>query len=151
MKGTHSTSTNAQSLSQNYWRDGYASPVTVMSQEDAASLRQQIEKFESDYGQQGKDVLYTDPHFCVPFLYDLSLNDNILDAVEAVIGPDILCWSTGFFTKDAHDPHSFHGTRIFATGDWKAAKKSQPGSRSARQHQTAAVFVSYQDPIDGVW
>ena len=29
---------------------------------------------------------------------------KILDAVEDVIGPDILCWSTTFFTKEAHSP-----------------------------------------------
>lgn len=96
---------SASSIAESYERDGYSSPITVMSAAEARDLRKRVEKFETDYGKQGKDVLYTDPHFCVPFLYDLSLNAKILDAVEAVIGPDILCWSTGFFIKDAHDSH----------------------------------------------
>ena len=36
-----------------------------------------------------------------PWLYDLTLNNQVLDAVETVLGPDILVWSAGFFHKDA--------------------------------------------------
>jgi ectoine hydroxylase-related dioxygenase (phytanoyl-CoA dioxygenase family) len=31
-------------------------------------------------------------------------NPVMLDAVEDLIGPDILCWASGFFIKEAHDP-----------------------------------------------
>jgi ectoine hydroxylase-related dioxygenase (phytanoyl-CoA dioxygenase family) len=44
------------------------------------------------------------PHLLFTWLNDLIRHPRILDAVEDVIGPDILCWSTGFFIKNARDP-----------------------------------------------
>ena len=58
-----------------------------MTESEAQSLRTQIESFEQSNGEQGKEILFSDPHFCVPFLYDLSFNSTILDAVGVVIGP----------------------------------------------------------------
>ena len=40
----------------------------------------------------------------VDLLDGLIRHPRILDAVEAVIGPNILCWSTDFFIKEPHDP-----------------------------------------------
>ena len=36
-------------------------------------------------------------------MWDIIRNDNILDAIEDIIGPDILCWGSSFFTKNAND------------------------------------------------
>jgi ectoine hydroxylase-related dioxygenase (phytanoyl-CoA dioxygenase family) len=36
---------------------------------------------------------------------DLVKNPRILDAVEDVLGPDIFCWGTSLFVKDANTPH----------------------------------------------
>jgi ectoine hydroxylase-related dioxygenase (phytanoyl-CoA dioxygenase family) len=44
------------------------------------------------------------PHLLFTWLDELVRDDAVLDAVEGVIGPDILCWASGFFTKEAHDP-----------------------------------------------
>ena len=96
---------DVKTIGERYWRDGYASPITVMTETEALDLRRRIEAFEREHGVTGTEILNLDPHICVPFLYDLSLNETILDAVESAIGPDIMCWSTGFFTKEAHDPH----------------------------------------------
>jgi ectoine hydroxylase-related dioxygenase (phytanoyl-CoA dioxygenase family) len=44
------------------------------------------------------------PHLLFTWLDDLIRHPRILDAVEDVIGPDILCWGTSFFTKERRDP-----------------------------------------------
>jgi ectoine hydroxylase-related dioxygenase (phytanoyl-CoA dioxygenase family) len=44
------------------------------------------------------------PHLLFTWLDELARDDGVLDAVEGVIGPNILCWASGFFTKEAHDP-----------------------------------------------
>jgi ectoine hydroxylase-related dioxygenase (phytanoyl-CoA dioxygenase family) len=43
-------------------------------------------------------------HLLFTWANELARHPTILDAVEDVIGPDILCWSTTFFTKEAHSP-----------------------------------------------
>ena len=43
-------------------------------------------------------------HLLFTWANELARHPTILDAVEDVIGPDILCWSTTFFTKEARSP-----------------------------------------------
>ena len=43
-------------------------------------------------------------HLLFPFLADLIRHPAILDAIEDVLGPDILCWNTNFFIKEADNP-----------------------------------------------
>ena len=43
-------------------------------------------------------------HLPFPWLNELIRHPRMLDAVEDIIGPDILCWGSSFFTKNAHDP-----------------------------------------------
>jgi non-haem Fe2+, alpha-ketoglutarate-dependent halogenase len=43
-------------------------------------------------------------HLLFTWANELARHPKILDAVEDVIGPDILCWSTTFFTKEARSP-----------------------------------------------
>ncbi|MEO0920550.1 MAG: phytanoyl-CoA dioxygenase family protein, partial [Pseudomonadota bacterium] len=37
-------------------------------------------------------------------LYDIATNQRILDYVEDIIGPDILCWASAVLSKKPHDP-----------------------------------------------
>jgi ectoine hydroxylase-related dioxygenase (phytanoyl-CoA dioxygenase family) len=43
------------------------------------------------------------PHLLLCWLADLIRDPRILDQVEALIGPDILCWATDFFVKNPGD------------------------------------------------
>ncbi len=43
-------------------------------------------------------------HLLFRWAADLVRHPRLLDAIEDVLGPDILCWSSVFFTKEAHDP-----------------------------------------------
>ena len=87
-----------------YRRDGYVYPVDALSAMEAQKLREQIERFEVDYGDEAQKILFFKAHMPFGWLSDVIRHPRILDAVEDVLGPDILCWGSSFFQKNAHDP-----------------------------------------------
>jgi non-heme Fe2+,alpha-ketoglutarate-dependent halogenase len=87
-----------------YRRDGYLSPIRVMSEAAAGKLRARLEAAEAAQGGRLEGGLRFKPHLLYAFLDGLVRNEAVLDAVEGALGPDILCWSSSFFTKEAHDP-----------------------------------------------
>ena len=99
-----------------YRDDGFISPLRVFSPEDAAVLRGHIESFEAERGPvftenrprpgdpfQGSYRFKS--HLLFKWLADAIRHPTILDAVEDLIGPDILCWTTHWFIKEARSPH----------------------------------------------
>jgi ectoine hydroxylase-related dioxygenase (phytanoyl-CoA dioxygenase family) len=93
-----------------YRRDGYVFPVRVVSQADAHALRHALEDHEHRTGAplQGRARLKT--HLLFTWADHIVHHPAILDAVEDLIGPNILCWTTNFFIKEARtrDFVSYH-------------------------------------------
>lgn len=89
---------------ERYERDGYYCPVRVLSAEEARRYRDRLERVERDLGGPLRGVYRIKPHLLFTWLAALVRHPAILDAVEDVIGPDILCWNTSFFTKEARSP-----------------------------------------------
>jgi non-haem Fe2+, alpha-ketoglutarate-dependent halogenase len=82
---------------------GYYAPVAVMSREEAAALRNALETFEAGAGVLA-GTLRQKSHLLFTWLNDLIRHPRILDAVEDVIGPNILCWGSSFFIKEPRNP-----------------------------------------------
>jgi len=89
---------------RDYADQGYLFPITVMSEAEAAGYRRKLEAAESSGNPMVKQYLRTKAHLVFTWAEALCRHPKILDAVEDVIGPDILCWSSGFFNKEAKDP-----------------------------------------------
>jgi ectoine hydroxylase-related dioxygenase (phytanoyl-CoA dioxygenase family) len=87
-----------------YHRDGFHFPVGVLSAAEACSYRDRLEANERQLGGPLSGNMRQKPHLLFTWANELARHPRILDAVEDVIGPDILCWSTTFFTKEAHSP-----------------------------------------------
>jgi ectoine hydroxylase-related dioxygenase (phytanoyl-CoA dioxygenase family) len=87
-----------------YRRDGYVFPVPALTSTEATKVRSVIEAFERDSGQVAGHVIRNKGHLKLRRLYDLVFHDKVLDAVESVLGPDILCWGSSLFVKEANDP-----------------------------------------------
>ena len=87
-----------------YWRDGCIFPVRVMSETDAAELRARLESFEHENGGPLKGDLRHKSHLLFSWLGDLVRQQHIVDAIEDLYGPDLLCWTTNFFIKEANNP-----------------------------------------------
>jgi non-heme Fe2+,alpha-ketoglutarate-dependent halogenase len=84
-----------------YRRDGYHFPVPVLSAAEARSYRDRLEAQERALGGPLSGSMRHKVHLLFTWANELARHPTILDAVEDVIGPDILCWSTTFFTKEA--------------------------------------------------
>ena len=95
----------AQSIdAEAFERNGFGGPFHAMSADEAGEYRRKFEAYEAELGRR---VTEGDPdtrfktHLLLPFAADLVRHPRILDAVEALLGPDILCWTSTWFVKDA--------------------------------------------------
>ena len=87
-----------------YWRDGCIFPIRVMSEAEAAVLRGRLEEFERKAGGPLKGDLRHKSHLLFSWLGDLVRKERIVDAIEDLYGPNLLCWTTNFFIKEANTP-----------------------------------------------
>jgi hypothetical protein len=87
-----------------YWKDGCVFPVRVMSEAAAAELRGRLEAFEATTGGPLKGDLRHKSHLLFSWLGDLVRDNHIVDAIEDLYGPNLLCWTTNFFIKEARNP-----------------------------------------------
>jgi hypothetical protein len=86
-----------------YREAGYYAPIKVMERRDAGRLRAALEDYETDHGILAGPLRHKS-HLLFTWLNDLIRHPRILDAVEDVIGPDILCWGSSFFIKEPRNP-----------------------------------------------
>ena len=89
---------------ESYDRDGIVFPIRVLSDDQAALARDQCLDLMERMGPGAKATDLTQMHAHFPWAFDLVTNPNVLDAVEGVLGPNILVWANGLFAKRPHDP-----------------------------------------------
>ena len=89
---------------ERYQRDGFHFPVPVLTPAEALGLRRRLEAVEAAHGGALRGEIRHKPHLLFTWLADLVRHPAILDAVEDVLGPNLLAWSTSFFIKEARDP-----------------------------------------------
>jgi ectoine hydroxylase-related dioxygenase (phytanoyl-CoA dioxygenase family) len=103
----HSTEETMKMLTQaalhQYQEQGYYAPIRVMPRAEADALRGRLEDFEAGAGILAGKLRHKS-HLLFTWLNDLVRHPRILDAVEDVIGPNILCWGSSFFIKEARNP-----------------------------------------------
>ena len=87
-----------------YRRDGFYFPHRVLSPEEAAGYRARLEAIERERGGPLGGELRHKGHLLFTWLDRLIRHPRILDAVEDILGPNLLCWSSSFFIKEARDP-----------------------------------------------
>lgn len=86
---------------QQYKRDGFVSPVRVMTESDAADILKEIKAFEEKQGRPIYGVQRTKACLLFPFIYEMVTQESILDAIEDLIGPDILVYQNAAWLKEA--------------------------------------------------
>ena len=82
-------------------RDGYYFPFQLMSESEAEQLRARLEAVEAAEGGKLKAAQRNKSHLLFKWLDDLIHDPRVLDPIEDLIGPDILCWNTIFWIKEA--------------------------------------------------
>lgn len=90
---------------KNYRRDGYISPIDVLKEGEIQTLNLKLQKFRDRINLNGKIAgrYNQKPHLILTWADQVIRNPKILDAVEQLIGPNIFCWGSQFFAKDAGD------------------------------------------------
>ncbi len=94
---------STQAIEQ-FHQDGYYLPIQAISKEEAGELRRQLEAYEARTGGPLHGAPRYKGHLLFKWLSDLIRAPNILDAVEDLIGPNLLVWSTDWWIKEACSP-----------------------------------------------
>lgn len=91
-----------------YRRDGFLLPLRAMGADDARRYRGDLEAFEARLGKpltQAGRKYRSRTYLLFQWAQALVRHPAILDAVEDVIGPDILVFTTTWFIKEPGTPH----------------------------------------------
>lgn len=97
-----SKSLSAEQLKK-YHDNGYLAPAVAIGPDKAAHYRRRLEASEAALGPILKDGKGKRSHLLFTWAAELIREPVILDAVEDIIGPDILVFNLSLFPKDAHD------------------------------------------------
>ena len=89
---------------QNYRRDGYHFPVPALTPAEVAHYRGCLEKHEAKTGAPLQGNWRHKAHLLFTWVDALVHHPKIVDAAEDVLGPNLLCWTTNFFIKEANSP-----------------------------------------------
>lgn len=84
--------------------DGYLFPLDCLTPAEAANVRARFEAYERDIGDSAHKRLRIKSHLAFPWLLDVARHPKVLDAVEDLIGPDILIYLCTLWFKNANDP-----------------------------------------------
>ena len=87
-----------------FGRDGYYSPIRATSADDARQYRDALEAHEAKAGAPLQGNWRHKTHLLFTWADALVHHPQIVDAVEDVMGPNILCWTTNFFIKERKSP-----------------------------------------------
>jgi len=89
---------------EQYERDGFLAPLPALSAQEAQDCLDRLAAFEAETGLTAGHVIRNKGHLKLTWLCALVSDSRILDAVESILGPDILCWGSSLFVKEAGDP-----------------------------------------------
>ena len=93
-----------------YNEKGYIAPIDVLSIQEANEIREEIETIEKKWPNALEGLGRNYVHMISPVFNNVCINNKILDAVESVIGKNILICGTTLFIKNANEKGfvSFH-------------------------------------------
>jgi non-heme Fe2+,alpha-ketoglutarate-dependent halogenase len=142
-----------------YQHEGYIGAVDVMSPAAAGHIRQQLEAFEAAQGGALHANQRSRAFLLFKWLDDLIHSAEVLDPIEALIGPNIMCWSTIFWIKEAgsksfvdwHQDNTYWGlssrrvvTAWFAISD----ASEQAGCMSVIPRTHSGANLQHEDTYD---
>ena len=89
-----------------YREDGFVKTIRAFSPERAVELRENIERIERECADADKPIdinqyFRVNGQIVIPLLYEMTRTEAVLDAIESVLGPNLLVWSCELFIKEA--------------------------------------------------
>lgn len=97
-----------------YERDGIVFPISVLMPEEIVACRSAFEELVAHLDPGIETVRWT--HLFFRWAYDLATHPAVVDAVEAILGPDIFIRGTIIMCKQRHSPSyvSWHQDGAYA-------------------------------------
>jgi ectoine hydroxylase-related dioxygenase (phytanoyl-CoA dioxygenase family) len=86
-----------------YKDEGFVSPINVFSKEKAKEIRDEIELIEKEMPEELEKSGRYNAHLISPLLDGVTHNPKILDAVQSLIGENILVCGTTLFIKNPNE------------------------------------------------
>ena len=89
-----------------YRRNGYLYPLDLFDATAVSLIRAEFDRAESDARDRDlKDqfplLIRANAQYVLPFVHRVATTPALLDAVEEILGPDLMLWSAEFFIKPA--------------------------------------------------
>ena len=100
---------------EQFERDGYVFPVRTLPADEAAHYYDHLLAYETEAGGPIHGDHTSKVHLLFTWANELIRDPRILDAVETMLGPDILCWETNIIIKEANDQRyiAWHQDRTY--------------------------------------
>ena len=143
---------------ERYRETGFLAPLRALPPDEMALNLARLEQEEAGRGGRIGAVQNIKTHLLLPWIWDLVHDPRIVDPVAAILGPDVLCWASGFFDKRPgearhvpwHQDATYWGlTEPHALTAWLAFTPSGPANGGLRvvpgTHRTP---VHHRDTFD---
>ena len=85
---------------KHYQDNGFVAPIDVLSSEEVKEIKREIENIEKKWPDELVGLGRNNVHYISPIFDQVCHNSKILDAVEGIIGKNILICGTTLFIKN---------------------------------------------------
>ena len=123
---------------ERYHREGVLFPVPALSRREVERFCAGYFDLEARLGGKPSAQQLSQTHLYFRWAYDLATHPAVLDAVEAILGPNILVWTVSIFPKHARDPGyiSWHqdGTYFRMSGEQIVSVWVMSHGRDSKRH-----------------
>ena len=90
-----------QRIAERFRRDGFVAPLKIIDAAQATDHRRRLEEAESAFGPLNYQ---SKVHTILRSPLELATHPRVLDIVEALIGPNILLWTSTYIIKEPDTP-----------------------------------------------
>ena len=144
---------------EKFGHDGVLFPVRALEPEEAGDALARLERIEAARAGRLPPASNAKPHLLIPWLWDIVHDPRILDPVEDLLGPNLLCYATSFIIKNANDDRfvAWHQDATYwglsaprAVTAWVALTPSTADNGCVRfipgSHRTILSHANRRDP-----
>ena len=143
---------------EKFHKDGFLSPINVFSINEALELKDKLEDAEKIWPEAFSAAARNNAHLNFEFFDSIVHNEKLLDAVEDILGPNILAYASTLFIKEPRDPGfvSWHqdGTYMGMNNNnfvtpWLALSQATPESGCMRMIPGSHHYLRAHDDTYG--
>jgi non-heme Fe2+,alpha-ketoglutarate-dependent halogenase len=91
---------------RSYEEHGYLCPLRVFSDSETQRFRRQFDDYTEENSERLSELIprerrtvYGLTHLSLPWVYEIVSHPRVLDAVEGILGPNLMVWGSDWFVK----------------------------------------------------